>query len=244
MLLHVRYWWDQTWNKTTEGSLGTLRIQGYDTDDNWRSPPDSVCCETKPQAIWWSSCSSLCYVYHLNDEKLLTQHLAACDWRRFWCQFPSCYSWSTSLSGTHSNSIPSAHSRNEIFRFPIRRKRTNALAYSDCSPHVNALHNGTLGPHINQPCSFTETSRQTYSFFNCPWYGGWHQRKSRASVPLCCTDPSERLMRLGTVYNRCSELCQKPSSPTRPTRHQYKTLPFKAWVAHSLDLDELWVSDA
>lgn len=33
---------------------------GYHTDENWRSPPDSVCCDTKPQAMWWCSCSSLC----------------------------------------------------------------------------------------------------------------------------------------------------------------------------------------
>lgn len=65
MLFHIWYHWDQTWNKTTEGSLGTLCMQGYRTDDNWRSPLDSVCCGTKPQAIWWCSCSSLCYVYHL-----------------------------------------------------------------------------------------------------------------------------------------------------------------------------------
>ena len=146
----------------------------------------------------------------------------------------------------HSNSIPSAHSRNEIFPLPMLRKRMNALPYSDHSSPVNALHKDMFGPQINQPCSFTATSRQIYRFFNRPWYGGHHQRKSRASVPLCCRDPSERLMQPATIYNRYSESYQKPNSPSftlklnKADRHQYKTLPFKSWVFHSLGLDELW----
>lgn len=31
-------------------------------DENWRSPADSVCCDTKPQAVRWWCCSSLCCV--------------------------------------------------------------------------------------------------------------------------------------------------------------------------------------
>lgn len=106
-LLNVWYHQDHTWNKRQEGSLGTPCIHRCHIDDNWRSPPASVCCETKPQAIWVCSCSSLCCVYHINDGGLFIQILAACEWTYFWCWLTKLLFLSISVSGLHSNSIPS-----------------------------------------------------------------------------------------------------------------------------------------
>lgn len=106
-LLNVWYHQDHTWNKRQEGSLGTPCIHRCHIDDNWRSPPDSVCCETKPQAIWVCSCSSLYCVYHINDGGLFIQILAACEWTYFWCWLTKLLFLSISVSGLHSNSIPS-----------------------------------------------------------------------------------------------------------------------------------------
>lgn len=145
----------------------------------------------------------------------------------------------------HSNSIPTGHSRTEILPLPIFGKRTNAPAYSGCSSHVNALYKDMFGPHINQPCSFTATSTQIYRFFKLPlvWRTSPKKKQSQCTTVLQRSIWETNITR----HSLYSEFCWKPNLPSftlklnKADRHQYKTLPFKSWVVHSLGLNELWV---